>query len=93
LLLIVAILVQRVALQDGIFSGLLVSEYSVPREDEKVPSQSVKKKRGFELICSLENPKAVFSVINMFEEEVCGLEFLQQMFYWLSAKSYPGNHL
>jgi len=51
--------VQRVALQEGIFSGVLVSDYSVPREDAKVPSQSVKKKRGLELICSVENPKAV----------------------------------
>jgi len=46
---------QRVALQDGIFSGLLFSDssYSVPRENAKVPTQSVKKRRSFELICSV----------------------------------------
>jgi hypothetical protein len=51
MLLIVTILVQRVTLQDSIFSGLLSSDssYSVPREGAKVPSQSVTKKRGFEL--------------------------------------------
>jgi len=53
--------VQRVALQDGIFSGLLFSDssYSVAREDAKIPTQSVKKKRSFELICSVWNPRAV----------------------------------
>jgi len=36
-----------------------VTSYSVPREDAKVPTQSVKKKWSFELICSVLNPRAV----------------------------------